>query len=113
MADKKETKKEVIKKTTDTTDKKKKPVSNKTKSDKVVNKLSKKLKTGTLAEVIAGKFKGEKGKVISVNIKKQRVYLEKVNILIDYPNKLSLEAGAEPKEKNMGVHISNVKVVSK
>ncbi len=72
-----------------------------------------KLKKGDVVKVITGKDKGKEGKVISILLKKDRVIVEGVNIAKRHvkPNKKVQKGGIIDKE--MALHISNVKVISK
>ena len=71
-----------------------------------------KLKKGDVVKIITGKDKGKEGKVISVMAKNERVIVEGVNIAKRHvkPNKKIQKGGIIDKE--MSLHISNVKVIS-
>jgi len=69
-----------------------------------------KIKKGDLVEVIAGKEKGKRGKIIDVNKKKERVYIEQVNLVKKHVKRKEGQPG-ELLEKEAAVHISNVMVV--
>ncbi|MFW5702862.1 MAG: KOW motif domain-containing protein [Candidatus Dojkabacteria bacterium] len=73
------------------------------------SKLSKNLRKGDLVEVRSGKYKGKSGKVISVNKKNNRVYIEGVAELTDF-NNVDESGSRSVVKKNVGVHISNVKL---
>lgn len=60
--------------------------------------------------IIAGKEKGKKGRVLSVNRDKHQVLVEKINIIKKHmkPNKKYAQGGII--EKEAPVHISNVQL---
>lgn len=70
-----------------------------------------KIKKGDTVMVITGKDKGKKGKVLSVNRKKQRIVVEGVNILKKHvrPTQKNPKGGIITQEG--GIHISNVKLI--
>lgn len=61
--------------------------------------------------VTTGKEKGKKGRVLSVNREKERILIEKVNIIKKHmkPNKQYAQGGII--EKEAPIHISNVMLV--
>ena len=67
---------------------------------------------GQEVKIIAGKYKGQVGKVLSVINKDERVIIENINIVKKHtkPDKKNPSGGIINKE--MGIHISNVRVVS-
>ncbi|GAB1418584.1 50S ribosomal protein L24 [Bacteroidales bacterium] len=69
------------------------------------------IKKGDNVVVTAGDNKGEKGKVLSVNIEKERAVVEGVNLVSKHtrPNTENPKGGIVKKES--GIHISNLKVV--
>ena len=69
------------------------------------------VKKGDFVEVIAGKDKGKRGKILRMLIKQGRVVVEKVAIMKRHtrPSKLNEQGGIVEKEGS--VHISNVMVV--
>lgn len=74
-------------------------------------KLSKALRPGMMVKVLTGRDKDKTGKVLKVNRKKDRVIVEGVNTFLDN-NKLSqVEGQVGRTEKNLPVHISNVKII--
>lgn len=74
-------------------------------------KLSKNLKKGVQVEVIAGKYKGKTGSVLKVMESKQRILVEKCNLVKRHskPNAKLQQGGVI--EKEASIHWSNVKVV--
>ena len=66
------------------------------------------IKKGDKVKVIAGKDKGKIGKVLSVNRKKERVLVEKINMMKHHqrPNAQLREGGIV--EKEVGIERSNV-----
>lgn len=69
------------------------------------------IKKGDNVVVIAGDHKGEKGKVMEVNVEKLSAIVEGVNFVSKHtrPNTENPKGGIVQKEA--GVHISNLKVV--
>ena len=67
-----------------------------------------KIKKGDTVRVIAGKDKGKEGKVLSVDVKKNRVIVEGVNIVTKHvkPRKAG-EAGGRIQQE-APIHVSNV-----
>jgi large subunit ribosomal protein L24 len=61
--------------------------------------------------VISGKFKGRNGRVLAVNREKDRVLIEKINIIKKHmkPNKTYSQGGII--EKEAPIHLSNVMLV--
>jgi len=70
-----------------------------------------KLKKGDLVRVISGESKGQEGKVLEINTKKQRVLVEGVNMISKHtkPNAKSPQGGIVKQEGS--VHISNLMFV--
>lgn len=69
------------------------------------------IKKNDTVEVLAGKEKGKKGRVLAVYTKKDRILLEKVNMIKRHmkPSKKYAQGGII--EKEASVHISNVMLV--
>lgn len=69
------------------------------------------LRKGDNAMVIAGNYKGNKGKVLEVLTDKDRVIIEGVNMITKHvkPSANNPEGGIERTEA--GIHISNVKLI--
>ncbi len=68
------------------------------------------IKQGDTVMVITGKDKGKKGKVLSVDYKKNRVFVEGVNMVTKHqkPNPRMQTGGIIQQEA--GIHVSNVMV---
>ena len=66
------------------------------------------IKKGDTVKVISGKEKGKTGKVLEIDTQKQRVYIEKINIIKRHmrPSQKHRQGGIIEKEGPM--HISNV-----
>ena len=66
------------------------------------------IKKGDTVIVIAGEYKGQKGKVLQVFIEKQRAIVEGVNMVSKHtkPNATSPEGGIIKKEA--AIHVSNL-----
>ena len=68
-------------------------------------------KKGEEVKIIAGKYKGQVGKVLTVYPKDNKVIIENINVAKRHqkPNQQNQSGGIVNKEKP--IHISNVKVV--
>jgi len=80
--------------------------------NKVINTPSKlKIRTGDLVKVIAGDSKGQQGKVLSVQIDKNRAIVEGINLVSKHtkPNAANPNGGIIKKEA--ALHISNLMLV--
>jgi large subunit ribosomal protein L24 len=69
--------------------------------------LEKRLKKGDTVKVIAGKEKGKTGKILSTNPARERVVIEKIN-LIKRHKKADAKGKGGIVEKEGSIHISNV-----
>jgi large subunit ribosomal protein L24 len=69
-----------------------------------------KIKKGDFVEVVAGKEKGKRGNVISVDKKKERVYVEKVNLVKKHVKRREGQPGSIS-EQEAGIHVSNVMII--
>lgn len=69
------------------------------------------IKKGDTVQVISGKFKGEKGRVLQVNPETKRVIVENVNIIKKAlrPTQKNPKGGFE--EREAPIHISNVQLL--
>jgi large subunit ribosomal protein L24 len=67
-----------------------------------------KLKVNDTVQVLAGKDKGKKGKIVSINFKTNRVVVEGVNLVkkAAKPNQANPQGGIVDMEK--AIHVSNV-----
>ncbi len=70
-----------------------------------------KLKKGDLVRVISGESKGQEGKILEINTKKDRVLVEGANMISKHtkPNAKNTNGGIVKQEGS--VHISNVMLV--
>ncbi len=68
------------------------------------------VKTGDLVEVIAGKEKGKRGKILRVDKAKDRVYVERLNVVKKHVKRRDSQPG-QIDEREAGIHVSNVMVV--
>ncbi len=70
-----------------------------------------KIKKGDTVKVVAGDAKGQEGKILSVDRKKNRALVEGVNLLSKHtkPNAKSPQGGIVKKEGS--IHVSNLMVV--
>ena len=69
--------------------------------------LEKRLKKGDTVKVIAGKEKGKTGKILSTNPARERIVIEKIN-LIKRHKKADAKGKGGIVEKEGSIHISNV-----
>ncbi|OIO51923.1 50S ribosomal protein L24 [Candidatus Peregrinibacteria bacterium CG08_land_8_20_14_0_20_41_10] len=69
-----------------------------------------KIKTGDLVVVTKGKFKGKKGKVLRTLKEKQKVVVEKINLVTRHLRKTSQKPG-EVIKKEAPLEVANVKLV--
>jgi large subunit ribosomal protein L24 len=69
------------------------------------------VKTGDTVKVIAGDDKGKTGKVLAIDTKKQRAFVEGINMVTKHvkPTAAKPQGGIEKKEAS--VHISNLMLV--
>ena len=67
------------------------------------------VKKGDEIVVIAGADKGKRGKIIAVNPKQQRVYVEGVHITKKHQRKSQQNPNGAIIEREGSIHISNVK----
>jgi len=73
-----------------------------------VNSTKTKIKKDDIVQVISGKFKGEKGKVLKVDREKGRIFVEKVNFIKRHLRPSAAHRQGGIIEKEGPVHISNV-----
>ncbi len=73
---------------------------------------SRRPKKGQEVKIIAGKYKGQVGKVLSVFPKEDKLIIENINVAKRHmkPNQQNQTGGIISKEKP--IHISNVKVIA-
>lgn len=69
------------------------------------------IRRGDLVEVISGKEKGKRGKIISVLTKRSRVIVEKVNLVKRHVRPSEKYPTGGIIEKEASIHISNVMIV--
>ncbi len=69
------------------------------------------VKKGDTVVVLSGKEKGRSGKVLSVNTKKEKVFVEKINMIKRHsrPSKNAPQGGIIEKEASL--HVSNVNIL--
>tara|TARA_B100000686_G_scaffold43401_2_gene45610 strand:+ start:4811 stop:5056 length:246 start_codon:yes stop_codon:yes gene_type:complete len=69
-------------------------------------------KKGQEVKIITGKYKGQVGKIMSVDKRSEKVVIENINVAKRHlkPDKKNPSGGIVNREQ--GIHISNVKVVS-
>ena len=72
-----------------------------------------KIKKGDTVQVIAGKDKGTEGKVISVDVKKNRVIVEGVNMVTKHAKPSQANPNGGIIQKEAPIDISNVMLVYK
>ena len=69
-------------------------------------------KKGQEVKIITGKYKGQVGKIMSVDKRSEKVVIENINVANRHlkPDKKNPSGGIVNREQ--GIHISNIKVVS-
>ena len=69
-------------------------------------------KKGQEVNIITGKYKGQVGKIMSVDKRSEKVVIENINVAKRHlkPDKKNPSGGIVNREQ--GIHISNIKVVS-
>lgn len=70
-----------------------------------------KIKKGDMVIVIAGKDRGERGKVVRVVPKKDLVVVDGVNILKKHRRRTARSRAGQIVDKTMPIHISNVQLL--
>ena len=70
------------------------------------------VKKGQEVKIITGKYKGQVGKIMSVDKRSEKVVIENINVAKRHlkPDKKNPSGGIVNREQ--GIHISNIKVVS-
>lgn len=70
------------------------------------------IKVGDTVKVLSGESKGQEGKILAIDKKKDRAIVEGVNMIKKHnkPSAANPQGGIE--EKEAGIHISNLMVVS-
>lgn len=76
-----------------------------------VDTIKTKIKKNDIVQIISGKQKGEKGKVLKVDREKGRIFVEKVNLIKRHLKPSAVHRQGGIIEKEGPVHISNVMVV--
>ena len=76
-----------------------------------MSELKLKPKKGLNAKIIAGKYKGQVGKITSVSIKLDRVTIENINIAKKHVKPTQQNPGGGIVNIEKGIHISNIKVI--
>ena len=70
-----------------------------------------KLRVNDKVEVITGKDKGRVGKVLSINLDKSKVIVERINIVKKHQKPSDASQPGQIIEKEAGISISNVMIV--
>lgn len=73
--------------------------------------MAAKIRKGDLVEVIAGRHKGERGRVVRVQPDKDRVWVEKINVVKRHRRGIPGQRESEILEKEAPIHASNVMIV--
>lgn len=76
-----------------------------------VNKAKVKIRKGDLVKVIAGDSKGQQGKVQEVQIAKNRVVVEGVNLVSKHTKPSAANPNGGIIKKEAALHISNVQLI--
>ena len=75
------------------------------------------IKSGDEVIIVGGKDRGKRGKVLRVDLKKDRVYVEGLNIIKRHQRPQQVAGAQRPEqvggviEKEGGVHVSNVMLI--
>ena len=78
-----------------------------------LSKIKYKIKKGDTVEVIAGEENGKRGKVLSIDRKNGRVFVEKLNMIKKTMPKTQENQKGGIVEREASIHISNVMLVDK
>lgn len=78
-----------------------------------LSKIKYKIKKGDTVEVIAGEENGKRGKVLSIDRKNGRVFIEKLNMIKKTMPKSQENQKGGIVEREASIHISNVMLVDK
>lgn len=73
--------------------------------------MAAKIRKGDLVEVIAGAYKDTRGRVIRVQASKNRVWVEKVNIIKRHKRGVSGQSESEIVRKEAPIDLSNVMLI--
>lgn len=73
--------------------------------------MAAKIKKGDMVQVMAGRDKGERGRVMRVQLPKNRIWVEKVNMISRHQKGVAGQTESEIIRKEAPVHISNVMLV--
>lgn len=76
-----------------------------------VDSIKTKIKKNDIVQVISGKQKGEKGKVLVVDREKGRIFVERVNFIKRHVKPSAAHRQGGIIEKEGPIHISNVMVI--
>lgn len=76
-----------------------------------VDTIKTKIKKNDIVQVVSGKQKGEKGKVLKVDREKGRIVVEKVNLIKRHVKPSAAHRQGGIIEREGAVHISNVMLV--
>ncbi len=71
-----------------------------------------KVKTGDTVEVIVGKDKGKRGLISKINLEKQNVLVDGVNIRVRNTKPSAINPQGGRVEKSHPIHVSNVSIVN-
>ena len=72
-----------------------------------------KIARNDVVEVISGDHKGQQGRVLKVDLAKQRVTVEKVRLVKRHRKQIQGQATGGIVEMEAAIHMSNVRVVSR
>jgi large subunit ribosomal protein L24 len=73
--------------------------------------MAAKIKKGDLVEVVTGKYKGQRGRVMRVKADDNRVWVEKINIVQRHTRGLPGQTESEIVNKEAPIDLSNVMIV--
>lgn len=72
---------------------------------------STKLRVNDKVEVISGKDKGRVGKILRIDRNKERIFVERINLIKKHQKPADATQSGQIIEKEAGIHISNVMLV--
>jgi large subunit ribosomal protein L24 len=69
------------------------------------------VRKGDTVEVVAGREKGKRGRVLRIDLEAERVIIEKINLVKRHTRPTQRRPQGGILEKEAGLHVSNVRVV--
>jgi large subunit ribosomal protein L24 len=75
--------------------------------------MSARIKKGDTVEVIVGRDRGKRGSVLRIDVARERVFIERVNLVKKHQKPSSTVRSGGIIDKEASVHLSNVALVHK